>query len=219
MTKDGIERQFGINHMGHFYLTNKLLPILKQNKTRIINLSSSAHRESLCPADVMKKVVNLNTFNGPIPDKIPYKMSGFVYYGISKLANVLFTRQLNKLYHKDGITSLCLHPGAIITDLQRNMPMGILYVIMWVRYGYRMKTIPRGAATTLRCITISDKEIYNGNMNDIDDMALYFDNCRPQNYNMNKDFKNGKNTDIDQALWDYSCRVIQSLDYLKLNNV
>ena len=218
VTKDGIERQFGINHIGHFYLTNKLLPILKKNKTRIINISSNFHKKFLCDAKCMETLVNLDTFKGPYPPKIPYSRRGFSYYGISKLCNLLFTRELNKLYHKDGITALCVHPGAINTDLLRHLPSGIMVMIFWFIGIYPiLKTIPQGAATTLRCVTITDEEIYNGNMDDIDNMALYFDECRAQNDRINKDFKDGQKKEIDEALWVYSVKVIQQLDYLKLN--
>ena len=203
--------------MGHFYLTNKLLPYLRANKTRIVNVSSAAHREGLAPGNIMKKFVDQETYKGPDPEIIKYERMGFIYYGISKLSNVLFTRQLNKLYHKDGITALCLHPGVINTELSRNIDGMIPFLIMFSQYWAISKSIPQGAATTLRCVTISDKEIYNGNMDDIDNMALYFDDCRPQNYRLNKDFRDGKNKEIDDKLWDYSCKVVQGLDYLELN--
>ena len=78
----------------------------------------------------------------------------------------------------------------------------------------KMKSIPQGAATTLRCVTITNEEILNNNDQG---QALYFDDCMVRNDKIHKEYINGQNTEIDGALWEYSCKAIQSLDYLTLN--
>jgi len=217
-TKDGFERQFGVNHMGHFYLVNKLLPIIKANKTRIISLSSIGHYLFI-GAKVMNDFLTKDGVKGPTEDVIPYDQGGFAYYGISKLCNLLFARQINKMYNKDGVYALALHPGNIMeTDLGRNMKFDWdstkpFLTFRGVHEGGKGKSIPQGAATSLRCVTISNEEIINKGGQQL----LYFDDCLPRNDKIHEDFINGKNTEIDQLLWDYSVKAIQAIDGLELN--
>ena len=107
-TEDGFETQFGVNHLGHFLLTNLLLDKIKQApEGRIVNVSSIAH--TLCgPLD-------LDTINSE------EKYSSFGAYNKSKLANVLFTKQLAKRLEGTNVTTNCLHPGGVDTELQRHL--------------------------------------------------------------------------------------------------
>lgn len=114
-TQDGYEQQFGVNYLGHFLLTHKLLPVLEQApKARIIHLASIAHwAGSIKP----------HKFNG----------AGFYnplfYYGQSKLANLLFSHALaNRLQHST-ITNNALHPGGVASDIYRDLPKPV-YVMM-----------------------------------------------------------------------------------------
>ncbi len=105
-TKEGFEKQLGVNHLGHFYLTNLLLPKLKQSAPcRIINLTSR---------DYLKGIINfedLNWSNNYNPEDS---------YNQSKLAIVLFTYELSNLLKDTGITVNCVDPGYAYTDLMRN---------------------------------------------------------------------------------------------------
>ncbi|WP_285857038.1 oxidoreductase [Mesobacillus subterraneus] len=104
-TKDGFELQFGSNHLGHFALTGLLLPILKKTPdSRIVTLSSIAHRGAKIDFD------NLDGSKG-------YKAMKF--YGQSKLANLLFARELDNRLKKHGINaiSIACHPGISNTNL------------------------------------------------------------------------------------------------------
>ena len=167
----------------------------------------------------MRDFLTADGFKGATEDIIPYDSMGFRYYAISKIANVLFSRQINKLYTKDGIYALVLSPGSIWgTGLGKDMSLdcdGILGMFEYraLHAMSKSKSMSQGAATTLRCVTISNEEILNNG----GEQLLYFDDCMPRNDKINFDFMNGKNTDIDEMLWDYSCKAIQSLDYLQLN--
>eukprot|EP00486_Rosalina_sp_Unknown_P005774 CAMPEP_0201577596 /NCGR_PEP_ID=MMETSP0190_2-20130828/24042_1 /ASSEMBLY_ACC=CAM_ASM_000263 /TAXON_ID=37353 /ORGANISM="Rosalina sp." /LENGTH=79 /DNA_ID=CAMNT_0048009785 /DNA_START=1328 /DNA_END=1567 /DNA_ORIENTATION=- len=77
-----------------------------------------------------------------------------------------------------------------------------------------MKSIPQGAATTLRCATITDEEIITGDNNG--EQLLYFDDTMPRGDKMHPEFIHGKNTEIDELLWNYSHEAVKALD-LTLN--
>lgn len=104
-TKDGFELQFGSNHLGHFALTGHLLPLLASTKdARIVTVSSLAHRGASILFD------NLDGSNG-------YRAMKF--YGQSKLANLMFARELDKRLKAHGLSaiSIACHPGISATNL------------------------------------------------------------------------------------------------------
>lgn len=106
-TKDGFEGQFGTNHLGHFALTGHLLKeLLNASGSRIVNVSSLAHRRGEMDFD------NLQFENGKDFGRIKA-------YGRSKLANLLFTYELQRkleTYNKDTI-AVAAHPGIALTNL------------------------------------------------------------------------------------------------------
>lgn len=110
-TADGFEQQFGINHLGHFALTGRLLALLRRTEgSRVVTVSSLAHRFRPLDFD------NLNAEKGYSP---------WTAYGYSKLANLLFMRELQHRYHDgpDSLRSAAAHPGFTKTDLQRHTAM------------------------------------------------------------------------------------------------
>ena len=108
-TEDGYEMQFGVNHLGHFLLTNLLLEKMKESPSaRVVNVSSIAYRS---------KKVTRETFLD-FNSKQAYDPG--VAYSCSKLANVLFTHSLAKRLTGTNITVNCLHPGVIMTELGRH---------------------------------------------------------------------------------------------------
>jgi len=143
-TKDGFEMTFGINHLGHFLLTNLLLPYLA-NGSRVINLSGGVHRIS--PGGVIN-------FDDLMMEKSYSRLRS---YGQSKLANILFSQELDKRMkeQKKQITSYSLHPGAIRTNLTRHFTGGwyILELLVDWTVGWFGKSIPQGAATTILVAT------------------------------------------------------------------
>ncbi|MGY4758301.1 SDR family oxidoreductase [Paenibacillus caseinilyticus] len=103
LTEDGFESMMGVNHLGHFLLTHLLLkPLLQGPQGRIVVVSSGAHRA------------------GKIHWDDPFLSRGFNFwkgYAQSKLANVLFTKELARRLAGSGATANCLHPGAVATSI------------------------------------------------------------------------------------------------------
>ncbi|XP_067631481.1 retinol dehydrogenase 13-like isoform X2 [Eurosta solidaginis] len=106
LTKDGFEMQLGVNHMGHFLLTNLLLDLLKSAPSRIVTVSSMAHNRGEI------NIADLNSDNSYDPGAA---------YNQSKLANVLFTRELARRLEGTGVTANALHPGVVDTEIIRHM--------------------------------------------------------------------------------------------------
>jgi NAD(P)-dependent dehydrogenase (short-subunit alcohol dehydrogenase family) len=107
-TVDGFELQFGTNHLGHFALTGWLLPILLNTpNSRVVTVSSMAHRQGKVAFD------NLNAEHG---------YSAIRSYGLSKLANLLFTYELDRQLQTRGLSCMAVacHPGWTATNLQAN---------------------------------------------------------------------------------------------------
>lgn len=110
LTKDGYEIQFGTNHLGHALLTKLLLPTLNRtaeqpgSDVRIVNLTSGGH--ALAPKGGLVLKEDTTTLS---------EYSGWTRYGQSKLANILFTRELAKRY--PSIKSMAVHPGGVDTGL------------------------------------------------------------------------------------------------------
>ena len=125
LTKDGYERTFQSNHLGHFALTAKLLPYLNEN-ARVINVSSAAYNIARAGLDLD----NLNGEKGYGP---------WSSYGQSKLENILFTQELQRRADSANvpITATCLHPGAVNTNLAR-------YIIGEEKWQQKKETGPTG---------------------------------------------------------------------------
>ena len=101
-TVDGYERTFATNHLAYFLLATLLLPQLEAGApARIVNVSSNAHRYG-----------PLN-FDDLMAEK---RYIGWLQYGRSKLANILFTRELARRLEGKPITVNCLHPGFVASD-------------------------------------------------------------------------------------------------------
>ena len=112
LTEDGFESQFGVNHLGHVLLTYLILDRIKESTpSRIINVASFGHQYGSLDFDDMlwKK-----------------RYSSGLAYTRSKLANIMFTRELAKRLSGSDITVCSLHPGAIYTELGRHLLTGYL---------------------------------------------------------------------------------------------
>lgn len=110
ITKDGYEKTFQSNHLGHFALTAGLEPLLNSEGSRVVNVSSMAYL-------IAAKGLDMTNLNGEV------EYSPWDAYGKSKLENILFTKEFQRRADEAGkkITTVALHPGAVRTDLPRYM--------------------------------------------------------------------------------------------------
>jgi NAD(P)-dependent dehydrogenase (short-subunit alcohol dehydrogenase family) len=107
---DGIERTFALNHLNYFLVTNLLLDLLKESApARIVNVSSEFHRGSKMHFDDLEF------------ERRPYW--GMTAYGESKLANLLFTYELDRRLEREDVTVNALHPGFVNTHIGKQYPL------------------------------------------------------------------------------------------------
>ncbi len=140
LTKDGFESQLGTNHLGHFALTGHLLDLLKSTAdSRVVTVSSSAHRAGAMKFD------NLLFQNGT--GYTPLKA-----YGRSKLANLLFTYELQRQFarHDIGSISTAAHPGASQTNLGRHIEHSLPFRVFNPLLRRVVQGSERGALSQLR---------------------------------------------------------------------
>ncbi|KAJ5628553.1 Short-chain dehydrogenase [Penicillium lividum] len=160
-TEEGIEIQFGTNHVGHFLFTNLLMAQLKNaakasepGSTRVINVTSAGHR--LSPIrfhDYNFEGKEVPQDERP-PDGLPAMFNptaagynGWLAYGQSKAANILFTVYLNQHLASAGIVSYSVHPGSIWTGLSRSLDETNSETM--AKTSKSWKTADQGAATML----------------------------------------------------------------------
>lgn len=133
VTEDGIEATFAINHLGHFLLTNLLLDTLKASApARIINVSSSHHKAGK---------INFDDLQGE------EKYNQNTAYCQSKLANVLFTYELDRRLKGTGVTANCLHPGAVRSNFSDGLSG--MWAVLWKLSDPLRKSPAQGAETPL----------------------------------------------------------------------
>jgi retinol dehydrogenase-12 len=143
---DGIERTFALNHLSYFLLTNLLLDtILDSAPARIINVSSSAHREARIHFDNLGLRRNYWIMRA---------------YGQSKLGNILFTNELARRLEGRGVTVNAMHPGWVNTNIGRNN--GVLVRIFLRLISVNARTPAEGARTILYLATSPELEEVSG---------------------------------------------------------
>ncbi|MFM8268662.1 MAG: SDR family NAD(P)-dependent oxidoreductase, partial [Pseudomonadota bacterium] len=155
-TKDGFETQFGTNHLGHYLLTELLLPLLKKSApSRIVNLSSCYHDK----AQGREGKIHFDDLNFE-----KRKYDGWEAYAQSKLANLLHAKQLAKRLEGSGVTAVSVHPGWVRTPLFRNMgPLWIQdYLLRPILHLAGMIEPWEGAQTTLYALLAPEVEAHNG---------------------------------------------------------
>ncbi len=153
-TPAGFELAFGVNHLGHFLLTQLLLDRLKQSvPSRIVTVASRAHTrvggidwEAVCQPTRAR--------------------TGLPEYGVSKLANVLFSAELGRRLAGSGVSTYALHPGVVASDVWRSVPWPLRALM---KLG--MISTEQGALTTLYCATSPAAGRETG---------LYYDRCAPR---------------------------------------
>jgi len=108
LTKDGYEITFGVNHLGHFAFTLPLLPLVERAAGRIVNVSSGNHYTAKIGID------------WSLLRESTKSVTGLPEYGVSKLANVLFTAELRRRARR--LTTVSMNPGSIASDIWRSVP-------------------------------------------------------------------------------------------------
>ncbi|XP_015113509.1 retinol dehydrogenase 13 isoform X3 [Diachasma alloeum] len=181
LTADGIEMQLGVNHIGHFLLTNLLLDTLKSSApARVVNVSSVAHSRGK---------INVNDLNSN------EDYDSAAAYAQSKLANVLFTKELAKRLKGTGVTVNAVHPGIVDTELMRHMSFTnsfIASITIKPFFWLFLKTPKQGASTVL----------YTALDPSLDDITgAYFSNCK-----QTEESENAKDEKMAAWLWQTSAK-------------
>ncbi|MFE4171312.1 SDR family NAD(P)-dependent oxidoreductase [Streptomyces sp. NPDC056909] len=113
----GWEAQFATNHLGHFALVNRLWPAIEPGGARVISVSSSGHRNSPIRWDDLWFETGYDKWKA---------------YGQAKTANALFAVHLDALGRDAGVRAFSLHPGGILTPLQRHLPKEEMVAAGWI---------------------------------------------------------------------------------------
>ncbi|MFT4799910.1 MAG: NAD(P)-dependent dehydrogenase (short-subunit alcohol dehydrogenase family) [Candidatus Azotimanducaceae bacterium] len=175
LTEDGFEMQFGVNHLSHFLLTQGLLENLKKcDHARVITVSSKLHKSGVIDFDSFKGEKSYNSQTA---------------YGQSKLANVLFAVELAKRLKGTGVTSNALHPGAVRTDIVRDLPWIVRKVIYLMFIG-----VEKGAQTNIKLATDESLTSVTGKYFD----QTKLDECSPL----------ADDTELRERLWTESERLV-----------
>jgi NAD(P)-dependent dehydrogenase (short-subunit alcohol dehydrogenase family) len=177
LTADGLELTFAVNHIAPFLLTNLLLERLRESTpARVVTTSSVAHTGGLIDLDDLQ---------------LERRWTGMRAYSSSKLANVLFTRELARRLDGSGVVANCFHPGVIRTRLTRRAnPL----LMVGARLAAPFLGSPKTGAETLVYLAASPEaaEATGG----------YFENCRP-----GRPSAQSQDGALAAALWDRSAEL------------
>ncbi len=139
LTKDGFELTFGTNHLGHYLWTRLLQPALVTNDAaapaRIVNVASKSHYQA-------------KSIDWAAQQQRTKSRTGLTEYSVSKLCNVLFTKELARRAGDQALCTYALHPGVVATDVWRHVPSPLRWVIKKF-----MVTPAQGAATSIKTAT------------------------------------------------------------------
>lgn len=139
----GWEAQLATNHLGHFALVNRLWPLIAAGGGRVVSVSSTGHRRSAVRWD------------DPMFTRGDYDK--WEAYGQAKTANVLFAVRLDELAAESGVRAFALHPGGILTPLQRHLSREEQQGLGWFDADghalFDFKSTEQGAATTVWAAT------------------------------------------------------------------
>jgi retinol dehydrogenase 12 len=151
LTKQGFEMMFGVNHLGHFLLTQLLLErLVASAPARVVTVSSDAHYNA--------RGVDFEAVRRPARG-----ITGLGEYAVSKLCNVLFSAELARRTAGTGVHCYALHPGVVASDIWRRVPWPVRPLVT-----RGMLSVEQGAATSLYCAT--SPEVAS-------DSGLFYDKC------------------------------------------
>lgn len=175
LSKDGIERMFAVNHLAPFLLTNLLLDLLKVSApSRIVNVSSEAHRQARLDFEDIESEKSFSSLR---------------VYGMSKLMNILFTKELTHRLTGTAVTVNCLHPGVVNTRLFDKMSPLLQSI-----FRIFMISPEKGARTSV--FLASDPALMNIS-------GEYFSNCR-----IKQSSKESHDIKAAEKLWELSARYV-----------
>jgi len=177
-TPDGIETTFALNHVSYFLLTHLLRDVLaKTPGARVVSTASGAHRQGYL--DLANVVVRKG------------KRAGFRAYGDSKLANILFTRELARRLDGTGVTATCFHPGFVESGFAQNNGGAFASLI---KLGQRLmaRSAEKGAETLIWLATSPDPGQAGGYYHDM---------------KIAKSSSRAKNDDLAKDLWTLSEKI------------
>ena len=200
-TADGFEMQFGTNHIGHFLLTNLLMPLVeKGDNPRIVNLSSRGHHFDSVHFD------DVNFENR--------EYEKWASYGQAKTANIMFSVGLEKRLAGKGIHSYAVHPGGIQTNLGRHLTEEDIAMLMKrieenAGESVAFKSVEAGAATT--CYAATAPEIAGKG-------GVYLEDCHVADVNDDDPTGSVKSYAVDpdnaEKLWALSEKMVgESFSY------
>lgn len=177
-TKNGLERQFGVNHVGHFLLTMKVIDLIPKGG-RIVNVASGAHKTGKIHFEDINLTKHFNVIKA---------------YSQSKLANVLFTRELALRLKSKGIIVNCCHPGAVATNIGISRDTGFGKTITGMLKPF-FQTPEQGARTA----------IYLAASKDVSDITgEYFYKCK-----IAKSSKRSKDMKLAKELFEFTEQIVR----------
>ncbi|XP_043096296.1 retinol dehydrogenase 11 [Puntigrus tetrazona] len=152
-TDDDFSMCFGVNHLGHFLLTNLLLPRLKESSpSRVINLTCSSYKY---------QKLDFQDLN--------YNLFPFFTYCRSKLANIYFTQELARMLEGKGVTAYAVHPGYVQSNWTCHYSVLFRILVQVVMFMFFV-SCEAGAQTVVYCAVSDDVLEHNGG---------YFTDCQP----------------------------------------
>jgi len=159
LTKDGFEQQFQVNHLSHFLLVQCLLPLLREtgkisgHPSRIVMLSSMGHHMVSLDPFHSPDYSSTHSVNRPFSNVFTewILLGPHIRYAQSKLANILFAREINKREGDGYVKAVAVHPGPVSTDLWRHNPLGRIIRMFLI-------TPAHGALATLYAATDPEVE-------------------------------------------------------------
>lgn len=186
-TKEGLERQFGINHIGHFLLTTELLDLMGE-ESRIVVVASGAHKAGKIHFDDINLKRGYNVVRA---------------YSQSKLANVLFAKELSKRLKDRGITVNCCHPGAVATNMGVSRETGFGKTITGLLKPF-FQTPAEGARTAIFLATDESVKDISGE---------YFYRCK-----IAKSSRRSNDPELAKKLYEFSEALVKEKTQNAFNN-
>ncbi|XP_046339078.2 retinol dehydrogenase 14-like [Haliotis rufescens] len=176
-TKDGFEMQMGVNHIGHFLLTNLLTDMLKKSApSRVVVVTSSLHKRGTIDFDDLQS------------ERFYSKSKS---YANSKLANVHFSRELSRQLYGSNVSVYCVHPGMVMSNVSRHVVPGFIKSLLTpLALLLGARTNFEGCQTVLYCSVA--EEVAN-------ETGKYYGNCKMEPWHQ------ASNDDgVAKKLWEVS---------------